>query len=527
MTKICYSSEFIYSLQFNKTDLNPPDINPINVINPYLYKNNKHHKLDNKTWLRNINKNPLEELPTVGKNAWIRSNSVSEFEKSLKTTKGLLNKLTRENFEKISTKIISIDINNIEILKEIANLIFNKAIELKSFADMYVDLCYIINTEWTKTNKLNDLVYSVYNMDNNKWYWTYKYNNITSFDENMVLYGPFFTLNKIYSFNTKSAIENKKTYEVSNLNNLDLLIQSIYIENYIIYTVYQDKQTSKFYFKQNSELYYCNSLKNTIFGNPSPMNSNVDAFNSALAFISFRKLVVNNVQNFFMDGINKEIDSNLSDEEILKAKQKRIANIYFICELFKKKIFLENVIHECICLLLHVFINVNKNIIIANSNLNSKFSSDDDIECVCIILTQLGSYFDKTAKEDLLYIQNNYKKLDNSVNMNKDVSKNDVLNKYVSKNDDTKSNNQIVKTNKKNLINNDENDDENYFDQSKISIFSQYMLYFENISNPSKKIISTRIRFLIKDVIDCRTNNWVERRKMVKSTTLKEVREGK
>ena len=196
---------------------------------------------------------------------------------------------------------------------------------------------------------------------------------------------------------------------------------------------------------------------------------------------------------------------------------------------------------------MHVFINVNKNLIISNSNLNSKFSSDDDIECVCIILTQLGSYFDKTAKEDLLYIQNNYKKLDNSVNinkdiskndvlnkdvskndvLNKDVSKNDVLNKDVSKNDDTKSNNQIVKTNKKNLINNDENDDENYFDQSKISIFSQYMLYFENISNPSKKIISTRIRFLIKDVIDCRNNNWVERRKMVKSTTLKEVREGK
>ena len=489
MTKICYTSDFIWSFQYNtKSPIqNSSEINSINVINPYLNKtnkNNNNNKNNDKNWVRNYNKEPNEEMPKVGKNAWFRTESQSEYDKFEKTVKGILNKLTREKFDKLSNDICTLDISNINILKCLSNLIFNKALEVYSFADMYIDLCYKIHSNWVKIDKLNHIVYTVYNLDNEKWYWTYKYNDITSINDETTIYGPFFTKNKILSFISNSFIENKSTFEISNTSELDLDICNVYIQNCIIYTLFEDKKTSKFFFKKNKELYYSNNVNNTIYGNPSPLDSSIDATQTALNFISFRKLIVNNVQSLFMKGITidkPDIDSNLSqadeDELILKEKQKRICNIYLIAELFKKQIISEKVIHECICLLLHVFININKNIVLPNSNLNTKYSSDNDIEYLCKLLTEIGSFFDKNQTEDLEYISSQQ--------------------------------NKVIED----------------FDQSKISIFGQYIWYLENLVDPSRKIVSPRIRFMVKDLIDCRKNNWVERRQKVKSSTLKEVRD--
>ena len=58
-----------------------------------------------------------------------------------------------------------------------------------------------------------------------------------------------------------------------------------------------------------------------------------------------------------------------------------------------------------------------------------------------------------------------------------------------------------------------------------IETFSTGELCLENLSKPPRNLVSSRIKFMIKDLFDCRENNWVKRTIKVKSSTLKEVRE--
>lgn len=52
-----------------------------------------------------------------------------------------LNKLSEENFDKISLEIQEIDVNNEKMMVELVNTIFNKAITEKMYIHVYVKLC--------------------------------------------------------------------------------------------------------------------------------------------------------------------------------------------------------------------------------------------------------------------------------------------------------------------------------------------------------------------------------------------------
>jgi len=59
-----------------------------------------------------------------------------------KQIKGLLNKITKEKFEKISTQMCDIPILSYEMLTTVIKLVYEKAIGESFFADMYANLCY-------------------------------------------------------------------------------------------------------------------------------------------------------------------------------------------------------------------------------------------------------------------------------------------------------------------------------------------------------------------------------------------------
>lgn len=75
-------------------------------------------------------------------NRWMPSKDNSAMAKIEKQIKSLLNKMTKEKFEKLSTQMCDIPILSYEMLTLVIKLVYEKAISEPSFSDMYANLCY-------------------------------------------------------------------------------------------------------------------------------------------------------------------------------------------------------------------------------------------------------------------------------------------------------------------------------------------------------------------------------------------------
>ncbi|EYU25301.1 hypothetical protein MIMGU_mgv1a020873mg, partial [Erythranthe guttata] len=74
-----------------------------------------------------------------------RRASLSDTDRVLKTVKGILNKLTPENFDLLKDQLIYSGIISADILKEVGSLIFDKAVSEPTFFPMYVQLCSVLD----------------------------------------------------------------------------------------------------------------------------------------------------------------------------------------------------------------------------------------------------------------------------------------------------------------------------------------------------------------------------------------------
>jgi hypothetical protein len=75
-------------------------------------------------------------------NRWMPSKDNSAMAKIEKQIKSLLNKMTKEKFDKLSTQMCDIPIQSYEMLTLVIKLVYEKAISEPSFSDMYANLCY-------------------------------------------------------------------------------------------------------------------------------------------------------------------------------------------------------------------------------------------------------------------------------------------------------------------------------------------------------------------------------------------------
>ncbi|KAG0502588.1 hypothetical protein HPP92_002660 [Vanilla planifolia] len=74
-----------------------------------------------------------------------RKGNLSEKDRVLKTVKGILNKLTPEKFDVLKDQLIDAGITTQEILQDVINLIFEKAVLEPTFCPMYAQLCSDLN----------------------------------------------------------------------------------------------------------------------------------------------------------------------------------------------------------------------------------------------------------------------------------------------------------------------------------------------------------------------------------------------
>jgi translation initiation factor 4G len=159
-----YTKESIYNLKSHLVD-NPflTDIQIVRTVVPGIYNSSRsstHRKKypqrrqrysDTFEWSRAPKPKPL----VTSKNAWKRLDPNIILEKNvviIKKLKGILNKLTCINYDKLYKEIMDIEFPNDESISNMVNEIFKKAIEQKYFGELYAKLCKDI----IKTNKIEN-----------------------------------------------------------------------------------------------------------------------------------------------------------------------------------------------------------------------------------------------------------------------------------------------------------------------------------------------------------------------------------
>lgn len=72
--------------------------------------------------------------------------AADEIEATLAKTRSLLNKLSRDNFAKLSTQLKEHEMTSLAMLRAVVGAIFDKALDEKHYGDMYADLCAVLSS---------------------------------------------------------------------------------------------------------------------------------------------------------------------------------------------------------------------------------------------------------------------------------------------------------------------------------------------------------------------------------------------
>lgn len=124
-----YDLEFILSIKANSTT--DPFPHPISVK-----KSQKDSKFNK--WAKHCQEAPLVR----GENAWVaKKDYADENERIVKVVVGILNKLSKDNFEKLYKKFDDIEIDNKSLVESVIEIIFQKAINEPHFGEVYACLC--------------------------------------------------------------------------------------------------------------------------------------------------------------------------------------------------------------------------------------------------------------------------------------------------------------------------------------------------------------------------------------------------
>lgn len=129
-----YTKEYVLSLKYQNTT--NPFKQPIEFVK--------------------VSKKILSEPIVIGENAWSSSKLATDAESEIiKVIKGILNKISVNNFEVLSNKLYTLDITTERCVKELIQIVFNKSILEENFSDIYANLCYKLSKRDYKISNTN------------------------------------------------------------------------------------------------------------------------------------------------------------------------------------------------------------------------------------------------------------------------------------------------------------------------------------------------------------------------------------
>jgi translation initiation factor 4G len=396
-----------------------------------------------------------------------------------KQVKSILNKMTKEKFDRLAGQMLNIRIESLAILTMMINNVFDKAIDEPSFGDMYADLCVRLS----KSAQIADFVHLIESDEEpptedgapstgeSSSYSVYRWsNNVTTSDSDVV--GPFSSADECYD----AALSEEDEFPPGPRGETELELVSISIKRGIFVKILKKKQPAPgegkiFYvvYFPVTEASECGQQLSEIF------LSEVECRSDATKKNSFKRTLLEKCQDEFdkqdiyVDWKKEKAEyeekkSTMTDaekaereEELdfrrIRIKKQMLGNVKFIGQLYKKGLLKEKIMRLCIAQLL-------KLTEIESSSKSPEYKDDGDMdldeedhEAICSIFTTIGSTIDVQPAANFMNV------------------------------------------------------------------------CFKKIKAMSlDKSLPSRSRFMYKDLIDLRANSWVPRRKVENAKTLDEIR---
>lgn len=324
---------------------------------------------------------PLERT----ENRWIPVKAASTVEAARKKVQSIMNKMTREKFDKLAGQITEINMDSLEMLQAVIKLLFDKALGEPHFCDMYADLCVHLDQNW----KVWSFLKIVRNEDDEKFYWT------TMGESDSEVVGPFEDINE--------ALESASSDEFTPVNAPEgLKLHDVRV---------RDGKFVKLWLRElpddgGNEYFWSGQLLEDLGDDQvlnGPFESHELASRFAIKTCSFKRILLNACQEEFeKDNIYEELEEKykkdleegtLSQEDKADYEEKRIimkgrmlGNIRFIGELYRKGMLQERIMHECIMKLMGVK-PANDTLEPANPN---NAPDEESVESLCKLLATMG-----------------------------------------------------------------------------------------------------------------------------------------
>ncbi|TMW57135.1 hypothetical protein Poli38472_003060 [Pythium oligandrum] len=337
---------------------------------------------------------PIEPLQ-LSENRWVgkKKEEMSGIDAILSHVKGVLNKLTREKFAKLTEELCKIEMDTLELLRSIISVIVDKALEEPNFADVYADLC----KEFHK--RTSSIVWSFLRVAESTksptvFYWT-----IVKKNDDADFIGPFKSADECLADAATPS-------DAASTNSCDMSSAKLFVSDDHLVAICRSSDGS-FYYKKRSV---------AELGEDEPL---LGAFDSASAAMqagvkqtSFKRLLVTRCQFEFEKWNKRSQQDESKDEhgdqrqreiETMRAKRLMLGNIRFIGELYKTDLLNQIVVQSCIFHLLGLeLVKGESEQDLAGQEV--RLPDEEDIEALCKLLATVGKKYDQPQRQNIMKI---------------------------------------------------------------------------------------------------------------------------
>lgn len=411
-------------------------------------------------------------------NRWRPKKDTSAFVVAEKKVKGILNKMTKEKFDKLSTQLSEIPIQSYDMLDMMIHNVYEKAIDEPSFGDMYADLCVKLSQLAKQGTSFIKIIASDEepptdgeaatgeSSSHQVYRWS---NNVSTTDAEIM--GPYSSAEEC----TEVALSDEDIEPSQREEGLELelvslnIVQGTFIkimkkkgddsDDDVFYVVYFPvaeheecgQQLSKIFLSEReclSDAVKQNSFKRSL------LNKCQDEFDKQDIYVGWKeeKKAYEETKSSLTEAERAEKEEEL-DFRRIKIKKQMIGNIKFIGQLYKKGLLKEKIMRYCIGSLLKLEVIDNDAKYPEYKDTGDMDLDEEDHEAACSMFTTIGKTIDQPHAQSFMNV-----------------------------------------------------------------CFTK----MEKLSND--KTLNSRSRFMYKDLLDLRDNRWEPRRETEKAKTIDEIR---
>jgi len=436
---------------------------------------------------------------TESKNGWRPKKNTGPLVIAEKKIKSILNKMTKEKFDRLSQQIIDIPVTSYQILTLMISKVYEKGIDEPYLGDMYGDLCVRMSLH-VQSNSFVQIIESneepptedgepapaTTGGDAASNFSVFRWSHDVSTDDSDIV-GPFTSVEDCM----KMALSSDEQQDPVERGDVELELVKLQIMNGVFIKVLKKKKKKKpdDEEKEEGEEEDDDELKDEFYTVFFPVAdheecgqqfskiflSERECASDATKQNSFKRSLLNkcedefNKQDIYVD-LKKEKASyheskgSMSAKEQaekeddlkfrnIKIKKQMLGNIKFIGQLYKKSLLKEKIMRFCIASLLNLETKNERSKLPVYFDAGDGDMDEEDHEAICSMFTTIGKTIDKPATVGFMKV-----------------------------------------------------------------CFDKIQKLNNNNSLPA------RSRFMYKDLLDLRSNDWVPRRKEEKAKTLAEIR---